>query len=173
MFGEPEQTNLKELQETFTSCGIPVCGVTGMWGRASEDGLKRRLLSLEPDLVRYSENYVRKCIEMCQYLGGAELNVCLFADDINNFDVNHRVISEDQKKSTIERVIPVLSSLSRFASEHSVDLVIEPLNRYSTPYCCTARDATYIADMINHENFGVLLDTFHMNIEENSFEKAI
>jgi D-psicose/D-tagatose/L-ribulose 3-epimerase len=173
MYGEPDKTNLRELKETFSSCGLPICGITGMWGRISQDGWKRRLLSLDPDLVRYSENYVRRCVEMCQYLGGTELNICLFADNINDFDVNHHMISEDKKRSKMEMTVPLLLSLSQFASDHNVNLMIEPLNRYSTPYCCTAKDAAYIAGKINQDNVGILLDTFHMNIEESSFEKAI
>ncbi|MGI0088637.1 MAG: sugar phosphate isomerase/epimerase family protein [Nitrosotalea sp.] len=173
MFGEPEQTNLRDLRETFASHDLPVCGITGMWGRASKDWQNRKLLSTDPHIVNHSENYVRKCIEMCQYLGGNEINVCLFADDGRVFDANHGVLSDDQKKSTIEKAIPILSSLVRFASDHDVDLLIEPLNRYSTPHCTAARDAMYIAHRINQDNLGLLLDTFHMNIEESSFEQAI
>ena len=54
-----------------------------------------------------------------------------------------------------------------------MDLLVEPLNRYSTPHCTTAKDAIYIAQRINHDSLGILLDTFHMNIEESSFEQAI
>ncbi len=110
---------------------------------------------------------------MCQYLGGTEINVCLFADENDVFDANHHVLSENQKKDKMERVIPILSSLARFASDHDVDLLIEPLNRYSTPYCTSAKDALYITNRINQDNLGLLLDTFHMNIEEISIEQTI
>ena len=173
MYGEPDMINLKNLKEIFSSYGLPICGITGMWGRVSQDGWKRKFLSLDPDLVRYSENYVKQCISMCQYLGGNEFNICLFSDNSNDFDANHNIIFEEQKRSKIEKTIPLLLSLSRFASDHNVNLVIEPLNRYSTPYCNTARDAAYIASKINQDNVGILLDTFHMNIEEVSLEKAI
>jgi len=173
MFGEPDQTDLKKIRETAVSHGLPICGITGMWGRASKDGWKRKLLSPDQDTVKHSENYVRKCIEMCQYLGGNEINICLFADNSLEFDANHGLVSEDQKKSTLDRAVPLLLSLSRFASDHNVSLLIEPLNRYSTPYCNTAKDAVYVAAKINQDNVGILLDTFHMNIEESSFEKTI
>lgn len=172
--GEPEEINLKDLKNTIESFSIPVSGVTGMWGRINESSWKRKLLSLDPSLVSYAENYVKKCIEMCEYLGGNEINICLFADDIPIlFDANHYVLSEKLKRLRIKRAIPTLSSLSRFASDHNVGLLIEPLNRYSTPYCNTAKDAIYIAQMINQNNLRMLLDTFHMNIEESSFEQAI
>ena len=174
MFGEPKEINLRDLRNMIGSFDIPICGVTGMWGGVSEDGWKRKLLSRDPSLVNHSENYVRQCIEMCEYLGGNEFNICLFADeDQILFDANHHMVPDNLKQSAIKRAIPMLSSLSRFASDHNVDLLIEPLNRYSTPYCTTAKDAIYIAQMANRDNVGILLDTFHMNIEEGSFEEAI
>ncbi|MFZ0512281.1 MAG: hypothetical protein WAM14_11795 [Candidatus Nitrosopolaris sp.] len=41
MFGEPNKLDLKSVNETFCSFGIPVCGITGMWGSISEEGRKR------------------------------------------------------------------------------------------------------------------------------------
>jgi sugar phosphate isomerase/epimerase len=106
--------------------------------------------------------------------GGEEINICLFADDkLVAFDRNHEAPSDDEKRRIIQKVIPILSELSRFAYDNGVQLLLEPLNRYSTPYCTTAKDAVTIANQINQDNFGVLLDTFHMNIEEDSFEHAI
>jgi D-psicose/D-tagatose/L-ribulose 3-epimerase len=70
-------------------------------------------------------------------------------------------------------VIPTLSELAKFAKEYGVSLLLEPLNRYSTQYCSNAHDAISIAERVNQENFAVMLDTFHMNIEEDTFEEAI
>lgn len=173
MYGEPDKVDISKFRETADSCGLPICGITGMWGRSSPDGWKRKLLSQDQEIVRHSENYVKKCVEMCRHLGGGEFNVCLFADDRNEFDSNHSTISESNKKSKMEKAAPLLESLARFASDRGVKLLIEPLNRYSTPYCNNARDALYMAEKANHESVGVLLDTFHMNIEEASFERAI
>ena len=63
--------------------------------------------------------------------------------------------------------------MSLFAKDRGVDLLIEPLNRYSTPVCTTCADAMYVVKSIAQENVGLLLDTFHMNIEEDSIEYSI
>jgi sugar phosphate isomerase/epimerase len=174
MFGEPETLNLKSLKDIFSSFDISVVGVTGMWGSSSSEGWKRRLLSSEPTIINNSQKYVQQCIDMCHSLGGDKINICLFADDkFVILDRNHDMISEDDKALVIQSTIPVLSKLSRFANEHGIQLLLEPLNRYSTPYCTTTKDAVSIAKQINQDNFGVLLDTFHMNIEEDSFQEAI
>jgi sugar phosphate isomerase/epimerase len=174
MFGEPEKVELKYLKDLFQSYDVSVCGITGMWGTTSQDGWKRKLLSSDPSFISSSQKYVKKCIDMCQLLGGKKLNICLFADDkLASIDKNHQVISEEQKKPIILRVLPVLSELSKYGNDRGIQTLLEPLNRYSTPFCSTAADAAAIAEQINQENFGVLLDTFHMNIEEDSFENAI
>jgi sugar phosphate isomerase/epimerase len=175
MFGEPYKLDLKNLNDTLHSFNIPVCGITGMWGQVDEEERKRKLLSLNPDIVAYSEDYVKRCIKMCHLLGGYEHNLCLFADDKSAaFDRNHGMVRQDQKERIIQRrAIPTLSRLSKFAKDYGIQLLLEPLNRYSTPYCTTATDAVSIAHRLNQDNFGVLLDTFHMNIEEDSIEQAI
>ena len=173
MYGEPEKVNLKMLLDVFNSFDLSVCGVTGMWGRTSLEGRKRKLLSAKPGLVTNSQKYVEQCVEMCRSLEASELNVCLFADDTSTFDPNHYVIPEPQKTTVIQKIMPTLSELSRFARDRGIRLLLEPLNRYSTPFCTTAEEAVAVARHVNQENFGVLLDTFHMNIEEDSFEHAI
>lgn len=112
---------------------------------------------------------------MCHSLGGFEVNLCLFADDeFLAFDRNHTVVPQDQKERLIQNIaVPTLSKLTKYASDYGIQLLLEPLNRYSTPYCTTTKEAIYIADQINQDNFGLLLDTFHMNIEEDSIEDAI
>ncbi len=55
------------------------------------------------------------------------------------------------------------------ATERSVRLAVEPINRYETDLVNTAVSALNLVEKIGMENIGLLLDTFHMNIEEPSF----
>jgi D-psicose/D-tagatose/L-ribulose 3-epimerase len=173
MYGEPE-VDVRELQELFSSHGMAVCGVTGMWGAASGEGWKRRLASSDAGVRKHAKDYVEKCVEMCRSLGGSRLNVCLFADDgLSVFDKTHRAVPADRKAAAQDLAVPALSELAGFAADRGVTLVLEPLNRYSTPYCSSAQDALGVAGRVAHENFRIMLDTFHMNIEEDSFEHTI
>jgi sugar phosphate isomerase/epimerase len=171
MFGEPSEADAKKLRDTFSSYNFSVCGITGMWGSISPDAWKRKLLSTDSTLVQASEQYVIDCLKMCNILGGKEMNICLFADDTEAFDRTHRTIPASEKELFAAKAVPVMSRLCRKASDYGVQLVLEPLNRYSTPYCATASDALAIAHQVN--SLGLLLDTFHMNIEEDSFAEAI
>jgi D-psicose/D-tagatose/L-ribulose 3-epimerase len=171
MFGEPSEVDAKKLLDSLNSYGLSVCGVTGMWGSISSDGWKRRLLSSDPMLVQASEQYVIDCLKLCNSLAGHEMNVCLFADDMQGIDRTHRIISANEKELFAAKAVPIMRSLSRKATDYGIQLVLEPLNRYSTPYCATAKDAIAIAQQV--DSLGVLLDTFHMNIEEDLFKDAI
>jgi len=171
MFGEPTEVDANKLRDTFNSYNLSVCGITGMWGSISTNGWKRKLLSSDPVLVQASEQYVIDCLKLCNILGGKEMNVCLIADDIQGFDRTHGTIPAKEKMLFASRAVSVMSRLCRVASDYGIQLVIEPLNRYSSPYCSTATDAITIARQVI--SLGILLDTFHMNIEEDLFTDAI
>ena len=171
MFGEPSEVDAKKLLDSLNSYGLSVCGVTGMWGSISSNGWKRRLLSSDPMLVQTSEQYVIDCLKLCNILGGHEMNVCLFADEMQGVDRTHRIISANEKELFAAKAVPIMRRLSRKAADYGIQLVLEPLNRYSTPYCATAKDAIAIAQQV--DSLGVLLDTFHMNIEEDLFKDTV
>jgi D-psicose/D-tagatose/L-ribulose 3-epimerase len=171
MYGEPDEMDLKYIKDIILSFNFKIIGITGMWGRISPSGWKRRLLSNDISFRKYSENYLIKCIEMCRYLEGNKINVCLFSDPINSLDLTHKFISEDKKKKLISKSFPMINSLLKRANDCRINLLLEPLNRYSTPFCSNLEDSLFV---IEHcDNLRIMLDTFHMNIEEDSFKNTI
>ncbi|HYZ49751.1 MAG TPA: TIM barrel protein, partial [Nitrososphaeraceae archaeon] len=174
IMGEPDNINLNEICDTVSSYRINVTGITGMWGSVGKKSQSRKLLTSDMSLLKHCEQYIIKCIKMCNKLNGNQLNVCLFADNrLMNFDKNHRLISPAQKEKVLGSPVRILKNLSRLASDYGIRLLLEPLNRYSTPYCTTASDAIAVTNMVDRDNFRIMLDTFHMNIEEDSLEYAI
>jgi D-psicose/D-tagatose/L-ribulose 3-epimerase len=63
--------------------------------------------------------------------------------------------------------------LARYAGDRGVVLGIEPLNRFETSFINLASQAVEVIDRVNHPSCRILLDTFHMNIEEKSLGAAI
>jgi len=63
-------------------------------------------------------------------------------------------------------------SLGPVLAKHGVTIAIEPLNRFETYFLNTAADGGALCDEIGHPNVGLLLDTFHANIEEKSIGQA-
>jgi D-psicose/D-tagatose/L-ribulose 3-epimerase len=171
MYGEPDEIDLKYIKDIILSFNFKIIGITGMWGKISPSGWKRRLLSNDISFRKYSENYLIKCIEMCRYLEGNKINICLFSDPINSLDLTHEFISDDMKKKLISKSFPMINSLLKRANDCRINLLLEPLNRYSTPFCSNLEDSLFVIE--NCDNLRIMLDTFHMNIEEDSFKKTI
>ncbi len=70
-------------------------------------------------------------------------------------------------------VVEALQECSEAAAPHGVKLALEPINRYETTLINTVREGLTLIDRVGAENFGLLLDTFHMNIEEPNMEESI
>ncbi|MCE5340893.1 MAG: sugar phosphate isomerase/epimerase [Planctomycetaceae bacterium] len=60
-----------------------------------------------------------------------------------------------------------------YAAKNDTTVVIEPLNRYETNLINTAGEAVELIKELSFPNFQLLLDSFHMNIEEVSIEETI
>jgi sugar phosphate isomerase/epimerase len=52
-------------------------------------------------------------------------------------------------------------------------LALEPLNRYETTLVNTVAQGLELVDRVGADNLGLLFDTFHANIEEQSIEKSL
>jgi D-psicose/D-tagatose/L-ribulose 3-epimerase len=68
--------------------------------------------------------------------------------------------------------VECFQSLGETLREYDVALAIEPLNRFETYFLNTAEDALALCREIGEANVGVLLDTFHTNIEERDVAAA-
>ncbi len=168
--GDPS-TSRKNL-ELFNTYSVSVVGVTGKW-TASKGMITPILLTSDLHLLSYSKNYIKECVKLCNFFGGSIFNICLLSDYDPKIDRNHEMISNKEKKKLLKRSIGVLSELTNFSKDFGVSLLIEPLNRYSTPFCCNTADAIFILSKLNNDYFSILLDTYHMNIEEKDFSDSI
>jgi sugar phosphate isomerase/epimerase len=54
-----------------------------------------------------------------------------------------------------------------------IKFAIEPINRYETNLVNTVRSGIELLEKVDKKNVGLLLDTFHMNIEESSITESM
>jgi D-psicose/D-tagatose/L-ribulose 3-epimerase len=66
-----------------------------------------------------------------------------------------------------------LSEAARDAEAANVSLCLEPLNRFETYFLNTAEDAVRLAEDVGSPSVRVMVDTFHMNIEEKDPAAAV
>jgi sugar phosphate isomerase/epimerase len=70
-------------------------------------------------------------------------------------------------------LIEALRECSEAARLYGIRLALEPINRYETTVINNTAQGLELIDRVEADNFGLLLDTFHMNIEEPSIEDSI
>lgn len=69
--------------------------------------------------------------------------------------------------------VATIRECAEFAMAYDMPLLIEPINRYETNWILTAEDGCDLLDQLNVSSVKLLLDTFHMNIEESNMVEAI
>lgn len=79
-------------------------------------------------------------------------------------------ISEQQAEAWM---VEALKECTIKALEADVRIALEPINRYETSLINSATEGLELLNEVGAENLGLLLDTFHMNIEEPSIEESI
>ena len=70
-------------------------------------------------------------------------------------------------------LIEALRECSDAARPYGIRLALEPINRYETTLINNAAQGLELIERVGADNFGLLLDTFHMNIEEPVIEDSI
>jgi sugar phosphate isomerase/epimerase len=73
----------------------------------------------------------------------------------------------------IDWLVTALRECSEAAHLHGIRLALEPINRYETTLINNSAQGLELIERVGAGNFGLLLDTFHMNIEEPVIEDSI
>jgi D-psicose/D-tagatose/L-ribulose 3-epimerase len=71
-----------------------------------------------------------------------------------------------------QRAIDAYRALGPVLDAHGVTLALEPLNRFETYFLNTVADGVRLSDAVGHPRVGLLVDTFHANIEEKDVAAA-
>ena len=79
----------------------------------------------------------------------------------------------NDKRPLLENSLKSMRSIIKTAEDCGVTYCVEAVNRFEGCLINTAQEALDYAAEVDSKNIGVLLDTYHMNIEENSIGDAI
>ncbi len=69
--------------------------------------------------------------------------------------------------------IKTMKEIIKYAEDYNVDINLEVVNRFENYMLNTCQEAMEYIDEVDSKRLFVHLDSFHMNIEEDSFSKAI
>jgi D-psicose/D-tagatose/L-ribulose 3-epimerase len=155
----------------------------GDWdpGRAAEllaeHGLGASLCAVMPpgrDLlgdteeVASTQDYLRHCVDVAQRIGSRAVGGPLYSAVGRTW-----LLEPGERRATIERLAEALRPLVDYAGQRDVRLALEPLNRYETSLVNTAEQGLEVVAAVGSPALGLLLDTYHMNIEEKNPAEAI
>jgi len=131
------------------------------------DGLSRAadITSEDPDVRAAGLAHLRWAIRTVAALGGAGLAGVVYAP----WGVFDHARKTRRRALSAEMLAQVDSDLR----DHGVRLGIEAINRFETDLVNTAQEAVTLAQATGSPHIGVLLDSFHLNIEEKDIIAAI
>jgi D-psicose/D-tagatose/L-ribulose 3-epimerase len=130
-------------------------------------GTSRDLTHDDPSFHKTSFDYIQACFDITSALGAKFL-----AGPMYSAVGKARLISPEQRKKEWDRAVTNLHKVCEMAAAQELEIALEPLNRFESDLINTAEELMRLIDDINHPAAKVVLDGFHMNIEEPDIESA-
>ena len=131
-------------------------------------GPDRDLIHEDASIRRSGMEYVAHCIDAAHTLGAKNVVGPLYSAVGRTWQQ-----TLDERQRDTDLLVDQLRNLSAQAADKGVTLCVEPLNRFETSFLNLASQAIEVVDRVDSPACGLLLDTFHMNIEEKSIGAAL
>ena len=126
-------------------------------------GPDRDLISPDPAIRENAKAYVRGAIDATQQLGATNLVGPFYSAVGRTWQQ-----TEAERQSDLDLVVASLKELGAYAADHGVVICVEPLNRFETSFMNLASQVAEVVDRVDSPGVAMMLDTFHMNIEERN-----
>ena len=159
-FSDTENEYLYRLKEAADAEGIIL---TGGYGNDSTHNIS----GADPMIVKAAFDKFEKTFQKMNIAGIKLLGGSLYS----YWPVDYSLPLN--KKEDMKRGIENVRILADMAAEYEITLGMEVLNRFEGYMLNTCEEAVDFVSKIDRPNVKVMLDTFHMNIEEDSFGDAI
>lgn len=131
-------------------------------------GPDRDLIHADESIRANGKNYILQAIDASHALGATNLVGPIYSAVGRTWQQSAADRSRD-----LDVLVATLHELGTYAAERGVVLCVEPLNRFETSFINLASQVNEVVDRVNLASVAVLLDTFHMNIEEKNLGDAI
>jgi sugar phosphate isomerase/epimerase len=157
---DPALVNADSLEQLISSYDleVPAIGTGQAWG---EEGLS--FTSDDPAVRAAAIERIKSHIPLAARL-----------DAVVILGLIRGITPEGQThEQSMGYLIEALQACSEAALAEDVRYALEPLNRYETDLIHTVQEGLELIEDVGFQNFGLLLDTFHMNIEEPSIGESI
>jgi D-psicose/D-tagatose/L-ribulose 3-epimerase len=135
---------------------------------AAAFGPDRDLISADESIRANAAAYIRHCIDATHTIGAINLIGPIYSAVGRTWQM-----TAEEREHDMLVLVAALRELAKYAAARDVVLCIEPLNRFETSFINLASQGIELIDRVDHPHCRLMLDTFHMNIEERSLGDAI
>ena len=125
------------------------------------------LVSEDPAVRDKGIAFLQDVSKAVNYMGGRVMA------GINYSSWPRRLLPGEDKRVLTDRAIAGVKEAIKAAEDNDVLFCVEVVNRFEQFMMNTAEEGVAFAERVGSPNCKILLDTFHMNIEEDSFRESI
>lgn len=152
---KPALLDAPALQDQLSQNGLQVAAIAS-GGMAFAAGLT--LLNPDPSTAALACQRLNELIDLAAALGAPVVTVGSF-----------RGRSVEDKEHSLRQLAEILRQAGDYASGRGVRIALEPLNRFEGDLLNNVEQGLTFLKELNHPGVGLLVDTFHVNIEESSW----
>lgn len=156
---DPDQMNLRRIKEVAKENGLSL-SVSGALANGT------RLYGEDRLLIKKAQHYLHTIIEAAFALGSSLICGPLYKC-VGDMDLS--ISLEEQRSQVAKNLIPVVKK----AESLGIVLAYEPLNRFETNLINTVAQGIDFCKDQDSASAQLLLDTFHMHIEEKDSVQAL
>lgn len=156
-----KDVSVEEVSKLLSKYNMEVSAVTTGLARA-EDGLS--FSDMDEKVRQQAVERVKEQIEFASKVK-APVILGLLRGQLD--------MDEATRRNQLEWVVDCFKECGNYARKLNVDIIIEPINRYETNFLNTVEETIEFTKKIDLPNIGIMVDTFHMNIEERDFAKSM
>ena len=158
---DPALIDIKKVKSALNDHGLnaTICGAFGS---------SRDLTNESKQVQQNGLSYIESCLDIC-----AELGIEFFGGPMYSAVGKARMLKPDQRKAEWDLAVKNLQLVCEMAAARNLKIALEPLNRFESDLINNTNDVLRMIKDINHPAANVMLDSFHMSIEERDVEKAI
>lgn len=163
---EPGELDLALTRRALADAGLGVV-------LAARVNLERNLCSDDAAKRQAGKDYLAYCAETAQALGAATVGGPLYGNPLVFAARAPHVVPEALRQARVEYCVAGLQRGAEAAARCGIRFGVEPLNRFETDILNTTRQGVALMQMVNHPSIGLVLDTFHMNMEDDDICSAL
>lgn len=152
---DPDALDAASIRALAGQCGLEIAAVAS-GGMAFAAGLT--LLNADPDKARLAQDRLNGLVRLAEALEAPLVTIGSFRGRLAWGGPHGRELLAERLRQAAE-----------YAGSRGVRLALEPLNRYEADLILNAAEGLDFVAQVDHPALGLLLDTYHVNIEECSW----